>query len=645
MRLSHADPRKLVISPLNMHFDEPAPDVSDIIGSVRQHGVLETLLVRETFQDGVLVPEHFEVVAGRRRCFAAQAVAGEGIDIDPVPIGILEPGDDAAALEISLIENMARLPPNEVACWETFVKLIREGRTPEYLAATYGKTEAVIHRVLALGNLLPRIRKLYRKEAIDVATVRQLTLASKSQQKDWLKLYDDPGQREPRGASLKAWLFGGEAIPTSLAIFALEDYPGAIIADLFGEEAYFTDAALFWTHQNQAVAAKVEALRGEGWSDVEVMEVGQTFYGYQHVAVPKAKGGKVFIAVSRRGEVTVHEGWLTTKDARRAEAAARAAAQGGDGAGGLGAGGEGGGKAERSEVTANQQAYIDLHRRAAVRAVLTDHLDVALRLLVAHAVAGEVPHHPVPEALGVLLDHASDDVDLPARGHGPDAADHRLVGAFGEQPRLLVDLADEERGAVVAVDAVLVGGDVDLDEVALPQHGRVRDAVADHLVDRGAQRLEERHLARVRLVPQRRRVRAVVADELVPYAVELVGGDARCDVPPDLLEGLGRDPARDPDPLDRLGVLHLRAGERQLAVLAHVLRSLDGRGDGPDRAEGARDQRALRRVRGRHAWQSTDERQRSRRERRERTWTARRSSRARKASGSTRPRARWRRGG
>lgn len=408
MRLSHADPRKLVISPLNMHFDEPAPDVSDIIGSVRQHGVLETLLVRETFQDGVLVPEHFEVVAGRRRCFAAQAVAGEGIDIDPVPIGILEPGDDAAALEISLIENMARLPPNEVACWETFVKLIREGRTPEYLAATYGKTEAVIHRVLALGNLLPRIRKLYRKEAIDVATVRQLTLASKSQQKDWLKLYDDPGQREPRGASLKAWLFGGEAIPTSLAIFALEDYPGAIIADLFGEEAYFTDAALFWTHQNQAVAAKVEALRGEGWSDVEVMEVGQTFYGYQHVAVPKAKGGKVFIAVSRRGEVTVHEGWLTTKDARRAEAAARAAAQGGDGAGGLGAGGEGGGKAERSEVTANQQAYIDLHRRAAVRAVLTDHLDVALRLLVAHAVAGSRYWRVETDPLGAGSQMAAD---------------------------------------------------------------------------------------------------------------------------------------------------------------------------------------------------------------------------------------------
>ncbi len=471
MRLSHADPRKMIISPLNMHYDEPPPDVSDIIGSVRQHGVLETLLVRETVQDGVLAPEHFEVVAGRRRCFAAQAVAGEGIDIDPVPIGILEPGDDAAALEISLIENMARLPPNEVACWETFVKLIREGRTPQDLAATFGKTEVVIHRVLALGNLLPRIRKLYRKEVLDVATVRQLTLASKGQQKDWLKLYDDPGAREPRGAQLKAWLFGGEAISTSLAIFPLDDYPGAIIADLFGEEAYFTDAALFWAYQNQAVAAKAQALREEGWADVEVLEVGQTFHGYQHVATSKAKGGKVFIAVSRRGEVTVHEGWLTAKEARRAETGARAAARGAGGAEGFDSGGEGGAKAERSEVTANQQAYIDLHRRAAVRAVLTDHPTVALRLLVAHAVAGSRYWRVETDPLGAGSPMAADSLkaspgetrftakqsealrllglvaggDVVGRGHAGGAA-----AVFAR----LLSLTDAE---VLAVAAVVIG--------------------------------------------------------------------------------------------------------------------------------------------------------------------------------------------
>lgn len=377
MQLSHANPRNLILSPLNMHYGEPDPDVSDLIASVRQKGVLQTLLVRETLKDGAVVPGVFEVIAGRRRWKAALAVLAEGIEVDDLPIAILAPGDDAAALEASLLENIARLPPGEVAQWETFTRLIREGRTPEELAVTFDRTEVAVRRILALGNLLPRIRKLYRREEIDVATIRHLTLATKSQQKAWLALLDDPDQRAPRGAQLKSWLFGGEAIPASLAIFPLDDYPGQIVSDLFGEDAYFTDSALFWRCQNEAVAAKAQALKAEGWSDVVVLEAGRHFYTYEHVRTAKEAGGKVFISVSARGEVSIAEGWLTAKEARKAKVAAGEEGEG-----------EGAGKAERPEVTLAQQTYIDLHRRAAVRATLIDHPGVALRLLIAHALAG-----------------------------------------------------------------------------------------------------------------------------------------------------------------------------------------------------------------------------------------------------------------
>lgn len=377
MQLSHANPHNLTLSPLNMHYGEPDPDVSDLIASVRQKGVLQTLLVREAIKDGAVVPGAFEIVAGRRRWKAALAVLAEGIEVDDLPIAILAPGDDAAALEASLLENIARLPPGEVAQWETFTRLIREGRTPEELAVTFDRTEVAVRRILALGNLLPRIRKLYRREEIDVATIRHLTLATKSQQKAWLALLDDPEQRAPRGAQLKSWLFGGEAIPTSLAIFPLDDYPGQIVSDLFGEDAYFTDSALFWRCQNEAVAAKAEALKAEGWSDVVVLEAGRYFYTYEHVRTAKEAGGKVFISVSARGEVSIAEGWLTSREARKAKVAAGEEEQG-----------EGAGKAERPEVTLAQQTYIDLHRRAAVRATLIDHPGVALRLLIAHALAG-----------------------------------------------------------------------------------------------------------------------------------------------------------------------------------------------------------------------------------------------------------------
>lgn len=132
----------------------------------------------------------------------------------------------------------------------------------------------------------------------------------------------------------------------------------------------------FWTAQNEAIAAKRDALLDAGWVGVEVMEAGKSFYGYEYEKTPKAKGGRVFIQVSARGEVAVHEGYLTAKEARKA----RAKSSSEDGEAVV--------KTERAETTHTLQTYIDLHRHAAVRAVLADHPGVALRLLIAHAIAG-----------------------------------------------------------------------------------------------------------------------------------------------------------------------------------------------------------------------------------------------------------------
>src|SRR3546814_8798050 len=94
---------------------------------------------------------------------------------------------------------MARLDPDEVTQWESFVRLVKEGRKVEDIAATFGLPDLAVKRVLALGNLLPRIRTMYAKEEIDRATVRHLTLASKSQQKSWMALADDDNAYLPTG--------------------------------------------------------------------------------------------------------------------------------------------------------------------------------------------------------------------------------------------------------------------------------------------------------------------------------------------------------------------------------------------------------------------------------------------------------------
>lgn len=367
MKLDFIPLDKLTVSKTNMRVGRKAPDVTDILPSIRARGVLVPLIVRESAEDGL-----FEIVAGRRRYTAAVLIAEESGMAEPLPAAIIDPGDDAAALETSLLENIARLDPDEVTQWETFVRLVREGRKVEDIAATFGLPDQMVRRVLALGNLLPRIRDLYRREQIDAATIRHLTMASKQRQRDWLALYDDPEQRTPTGHQLKGWLFGGASIATNVALFDLATYPGQVVSTLFGDESYFADPEQFWIAQMAAVESRKAGFLEAGWSDVVVVPATEHFQSWEYERAAKRKGGRVYIDVRSSGEVTFHEGYLSRKEARRAERGGEDAAA----------------KPARPEITSGMQSYIDLHRHSAVRAELLGHPMIALRMMIAHAVVG-----------------------------------------------------------------------------------------------------------------------------------------------------------------------------------------------------------------------------------------------------------------
>nr|NUR36580.1 ParB/RepB/Spo0J family partition protein [Sphingomonas sp.] len=456
MELQFIELGKLCVSKANMRYAKKVPDVSDILPTVRKRGVIVPVLVR---QNGS--PDSFEIVAGSRRFHAAGIVAeerrAEGQDIDPMPCAILSDADDAAAIEASLIENIARLDADEVTQWETFTRLVKEGQTPADIAATFGLPDLTVTRVLALGNLLPRIRSLYAAEKIDRATVRHLTLASKSQQKAWLALYDDPDAYVPTGHQLKAWLFGGQSIPVRFALFDLESFSGAIVSDLFGEDRYFADADAFWSAQTTAIEARRAPYLEEGWSDVVIVPPSDYFHSWEYEKAGKRKGGRVYVDIRSTGEVTFHEGYISRKEARRI---ANGDAPEGD-------------KPKRPELTSTMRTYVDLHRHAAVRAALLGHPQVALRLMVAHAIVGSQLWTVRPDRQATSNDEVRESVEtasgeavfderrraaLDLLGFSPD--EPTFSGGNGDEYRLagvflrLLELPD---AAIMDLIAVVIG--------------------------------------------------------------------------------------------------------------------------------------------------------------------------------------------
>jgi ParB family chromosome partitioning protein len=377
---------RLHVSPLNMRAEKKPPSLkrmaaiaANILPTVREKGILQNLIVRPN-QDG------FEILAGRRRYYAAKVVEQERGSFEPIQCNVIDADDDASGIEASLIENVAREDVDEITAYETFSALIREGRAVGEIARTFGKSEREVTQCLAIANLLPRIRDLYRSEELDAGDLQLLTMATKTQQRDWLKLAD--ANNAPTGQTLKGWLFGGAAIRTKMALFDLEAYRGKIVGDLFSEDGFFASAEEFWIGQDEAIAARRDQYLAAKWSDVVVLERGAHFPQWDFVKAGRKQGGRVYIEPTHTGEVRFHEGYITQAEATKAKKKGKAtdaedaAPQ----------------AAVRSPITKTMQNYLDLHRHAAVRLALIARPSEALRLLIAHAVAASGNWRVAPDA-------------------------------------------------------------------------------------------------------------------------------------------------------------------------------------------------------------------------------------------------------
>jgi ParB family chromosome partitioning protein len=134
-------------------------NLDDLTASVREHGVLQPILVRPT-------GARYQLVAGERRWRAAMAA---GLDVIPA---LIEEVDDETALEISIIENLQRedLSPLDEAL--IYDRMIRQfGYSIRKLAQKLGKDKGYLENRLRLADAPQEIRDLVaaRKDTLSHA--------------------------------------------------------------------------------------------------------------------------------------------------------------------------------------------------------------------------------------------------------------------------------------------------------------------------------------------------------------------------------------------------------------------------------------------------------------------------------------------
>ena len=138
-------------------------DLTDLVSSVKERGVLEPILVRRITPDGDEGQdderaandraETFRIISGERRYRAAQQAG-----LFEVPVIEMDVTEQEA-LEIALIENLQRkdlTPFEEAEGYQTLAQL--HGYTHEEISEAVGKSRTVITESLALLQMPPRVR-------------------------------------------------------------------------------------------------------------------------------------------------------------------------------------------------------------------------------------------------------------------------------------------------------------------------------------------------------------------------------------------------------------------------------------------------------------------------------------------------------
>lgn len=139
--------------------------IDDLVGSIRQHGIIQPLIVTK---EG----DHFQLIAGERRFRAA-----ERIGLPTVP-AIVRASRELEQLEIAIVENVQREDLNPIEEALAYQQLSDEfGLTQEEISQKVGKRRTTIANAMRILSLPPAMQQAIRDGRLTASHAKVLLTA------------------------------------------------------------------------------------------------------------------------------------------------------------------------------------------------------------------------------------------------------------------------------------------------------------------------------------------------------------------------------------------------------------------------------------------------------------------------------------
>jgi ParB family chromosome partitioning protein len=152
----------IVPSALQPRKDFERDALQELSDSIRQHGIIQPLIVRQA-------GARFELIAGERRWRAAQELG-----LATVP-AIVRTASDLQVLELSLIENLQRADLNPIEEAQGYARLANEfGMRQEDIAVKVARSRAAVANALRLLDLHPQVQVWLAQNLLSVGHAKVL---------------------------------------------------------------------------------------------------------------------------------------------------------------------------------------------------------------------------------------------------------------------------------------------------------------------------------------------------------------------------------------------------------------------------------------------------------------------------------------
>jgi len=212
----------IVSNPFQPRFEMNEATLQELAESVRQHGVLQPLLVSRMDSDSGAPT--YQVIAGGRRLEAAKLA---GLTQVPVVIKETTPRE---GLELALVENLMRQDLNALEEAQAYRRLLEEFELNQTEISTrVGRSRSAVANALRLLNLSEELRASLARDEISEGHARALLALPEEHRRQAWELVVQKGLSVRQTEELvRAWPAGGEKTarrerPRNVEVEALEE--------------------------------------------------------------------------------------------------------------------------------------------------------------------------------------------------------------------------------------------------------------------------------------------------------------------------------------------------------------------------------------------------------------------------------------